>query len=61
MVLGKTFDGGFFARILCWLKGQIISDVPAKDAVCEFECRKRQCSYGEWADCSRRLKYIAKN
>ena len=60
MVLSKTFDG-FFTRILRWLKGQIVSDVPAEVAVCEFECRMRQCSYRQWANCSRRGNDIAKN
>jgi hypothetical protein len=61
MILPKTLDRSFFTRVLCWLKGQIVADVPAEDAICEFDCRKQQCSYGEWAACSRRLKYMAKN
>jgi curli biogenesis system outer membrane secretion channel CsgG len=30
-------------------------EVPEDIAVCEFDCRKTQCSYGEWKSCERRL------
>jgi len=38
----------------------MVGDVPAENAVCEFECRKLQCNEGEWANCSRRTRYLAK-
>jgi hypothetical protein len=44
-----------------WLKDQIIGEVPAESAVCEFDCRKQQCSYAEWLVCSRRLSYFAES
>jgi len=61
MALAKTLDGGYLSRFLQWLKLQIVSEVPAEDAVCEFDCRKQQCSYGEWAACTRRTKYLTKS
>jgi hypothetical protein len=30
---------------------KIIQDVPDGIAACEFDCRKRQCTLGEWAAC----------
>ena len=36
------------------LKTMLIADVPEDLAICEFDCSKNQCSYGEWATCQRR-------
>ena len=34
---------------LChWLRDQIVAEVPADLAVCEFECRKTECFSDEW-------------
>jgi hypothetical protein len=38
-----------------WLLGQWVAPVPADIALCEFECRKDQCLYDEWASCERRI------
>jgi len=38
-----------------WLRG-LTGDVPARDAVCEFRCRKVQCRHGEWERCDFRLR-----
>lgn len=46
---------GFFARTWRWLKDQIVREVPPESAICEFDCRKEQCMYDEWATCERRL------
>ena len=41
---------------LCdWLRNQIVAEVPADLAVCEFECRKTECSSDEWTCCERRI------
>ena len=37
-----------------WLKTQWIEEVPDHLAICEFECRKSQCSSDDWARCVRR-------
>jgi len=42
-----------------WLRRQIVDDVPEADAICEFDCRKSQCSVGEWETCERRLRQAA--
>lgn len=47
------------ARFWRWLRDQIIQPVPQESAVCEFDCRKQQCSMGEWANCDRRLNKAA--
>ena len=49
---------GFFARLYRWLKGHIVVEVPAESAVCEFDCRKEQCRYDDWATCQRRLSHM---
>ena len=41
------------------LKGEIVQDVPEEDATCEFDCRKEQCTEGEWATCERRINRAA--
>jgi len=38
---------------------QLVQEVPADIALCEFDCRKRQCRRGEWATCRRRLDHLA--
>jgi hypothetical protein len=42
-----------------WFKRQIIDEVPTPDALCEFDCRKPQCTEEEWAACQRRLEDAA--
>jgi len=42
---------GFFRRLWC----NVIQDVPAAIAHCEFDCRRSNCLQSEWATCSRRL------
>jgi hypothetical protein len=39
-----------------WLKNQIVQDVPASDQLCEYDCRKQQCSEEEWENCERRIQ-----
>jgi hypothetical protein len=44
----------FIDRLWGWVKGQIVQEVPEDIASCEFdcscvlECRKNQCTPGEW-------------
>jgi hypothetical protein len=38
-----------------WLRRQVVYDVPQSDALCEFDCRKPQCTDSEWEVCERRL------
>ena len=42
-----------------WLRQQFVDDVPEGDALCEFDCRKLQCTEGEWEVCDRRLHRAA--
>jgi hypothetical protein len=42
-----------------WLRRQVVDDVPPADALCEFDCRKPQCSVDEWETCDRRLQNAA--
>jgi hypothetical protein len=41
------------------IKGHIVQSVPLDDALCEFDCRKRQCTHGEWDSCERRRGFAA--
>ena len=34
-----------------WVSDQIIQDVPSQIAMCEFDCRKTQCTSVEWEAC----------
>ena len=42
-----------------WVQGQFVAEVPGDDALCEFDCRKPQCSEGEWENCTRRFRHAA--
>jgi len=42
-----------------WMVGRISREVPAEDALCEFDCRKPQCFEGEWENCMRRVERAA--
>ena len=42
-----------------WLMGQIIAEVPTEVALCEFDCRRNQCSRSEWLSCGRRISKAA--
>lgn len=37
------------------LKKEVVDSVPDDIALCEYDCRKEQCLYQEWATCERRL------
>lgn len=43
------------AKVWHWATGQIVQDVPINSALCAYDCRKGQCSSGEWETCERRL------
>lgn len=46
-------------NIWAWVAGQIVGEVPRDDALCAFDCRKPQCTEGEWKNCTRRLQRAA--
>lgn len=54
----KEADGSLI-RLWRRLKDQIVGDVPEDIALCEYDCRKQQCSMDEWATCDRRLRRAA--
>lgn len=50
---------GVYKKFWQRMKNQIAQDVPASDGLCEFDCRKQQCSEEEWANCERRIQRAA--
>jgi hypothetical protein len=42
-----------------WTWKQLVGEVPEDDAICAFDCRKPQCTEGEWENCARRLDSVA--
>jgi len=36
-------------------KNFVVQDVPDDLAVCEFDCHRSRCTWGEWASCDRRI------
>jgi hypothetical protein len=34
----------------------LVQDVPDTYALCEFDCRKPQCTVAEWTSCERRIQ-----
>ena len=47
--------GNLSRGFLQWVRNQIIQDVPEDVALCEFDCRKGNCTNEEWESCGRRL------
>jgi hypothetical protein len=54
---GNSFNR--FQRLWQGIKNQLIQAVPEKDAVCEFDCGKGNCTVGEWKTCERRIQKTA--
>ena len=48
-----------FRSIWQSLRNQIVQTVPEDCAICQFDCRKCQCTLGEWEICGRRLNKAA--
>jgi hypothetical protein len=44
-----------FRTVRQWLQNQIVQTVPEDCDICAFDCRKCQCTLGEWEICARRL------
>jgi hypothetical protein len=42
-------------RLSRWFRGQLLGEVPAEIALCEFDCPHGQCLEDEWATCQRRI------
>ena len=42
-----------------WCQTELVQEVPQEDALCEFDCRKLQCTQGEWETCDRRIRRAA--
>ncbi len=48
---------GWFRNLFPGSKTNLVETVPNDIALCEFDCRKTQCSFGEWESCGRRLRF----
>ncbi len=48
-----------FRRFRRWVRNQLVQDVPNGIALCEFDCRKQQCTMKQWAACERRFSGAA--
>jgi outer membrane lipopolysaccharide assembly protein LptE/RlpB len=42
-----------------WMREQVVTDVPADLAPCEFDCRQTTCSSEEWTTCQCRISRAA--
>jgi hypothetical protein len=47
------------SRLSRWVADHIVQDVPQDIALCALDCKKEQCTLGEWATCDRRLRSAA--
>ena len=48
-----------FRRVWRFFMDQLVQDAPEADVLCEFDCRKKQCTLGEWETCERRVRRAA--
>ncbi|MGA7855576.1 MAG: hypothetical protein WCA15_19820 [Candidatus Acidiferrales bacterium] len=55
MLVHGSKPASFFRRLRRWVSNHAIQDVPGDIALCEFDCRKQQCTSKEWATCERRI------
>lgn len=46
----------YLNRFWIWAKRQIVQEVPTDIAHCAFDCRKEECTEGEWDNCTRRTE-----
>ena len=45
-----------FKRLWQFVKRQVVDDASEDLTICEFDCRKGQCTQDEWAACERRIR-----
>ncbi len=38
-----------------WVHDQFVQPVEDDSALCEFDCRSNDCTFGEWLTCEKRL------
>jgi len=55
MLVHERKRATLFRRLRQWVTNQVIQEVPGDIALCEFDCRKQQCTIKEWATCERRI------
>lgn len=55
MLVHGSKPASFFRRLRRWVTNQVIQEIPGDIALCEFDCRKEQCTIEEWATCERRI------
>lgn len=55
MLMHEGKRASLFPRLRRWVTNQVIQEVPGDIALCEFDCRKQQCTIKEWAMCERRI------
>lgn len=48
----------YFNRLWQKIKSFLIQDVPEEIAICEFECRGKECIKDRWQACKRRLSDV---
>jgi hypothetical protein len=49
---------GVFGRLRDWFRSQV-QDVPVEAELCEYDCRKQECTEEEFATCERRRAHVA--
>jgi hypothetical protein len=49
---------GLRVRLARWLRNQVRT-IPEDMAVCEFECSKTTCTWGDWKECQRRRMTVS--
>ncbi len=55
MLVHGSKPASLFRRLRRWLTKRVIQEVPGDIALCEFDCRKQQCTIEEWTTCERRI------
>ena len=53
----RKFGGRIMRPIWLWLENQFIQEIPADLALCEYECRKQDCTEADWLICERRITH----
>jgi hypothetical protein len=56
--MAKSEPDGSTTALGRWIHNHIVQSVPEDIALCEYDCRKLECSMGEWEHCERRKQHL---
>ena len=56
MKMNQKVQSGWLSKLWKGFKNIVGQEVPQEMEVCEFDCRRLECSQKDWENCERRKK-----